>query len=541
MSEMDIQFYGERGIVNGILLDIYRDDTPKDKLDKFFGAIKLMDGSPLPWENGIDSCKWMVEPSFAQFGDPDLIAVIESGGETYALFIEAKLKDYVSSCMSLQREDGIDNLKGQSSKLNVQLSFRYRFVQAFKEAQKDASKIIIERHGEYPDRQQRKLQKEPVVDSISSFLEGVKKDNFYFIALTNDVSPENGLVNMSGNYCPPLTLTLTLKNGTCNEFVNNKSKFGILTYRVLVANDVVKYDEKEKEGLGFFHKACKMMGVKVPTENNTGNNKEIKTNNPPRIKSININDWGEWQRVAEKFVNNKSLEFSFIKRNGSYSLELGNAVVMKLMLVKQNEKDAQNGTDDKLMLGFLDSSVFDDETPPTALTVGVGERGKTFYFCPVEEHNIEKMIKLANKYYKSLIRPSESVDYWKAIPDEGIKGMLSGLQYNTGPWMSQVVADSTEDIQESNDMIPPSNELRLLIVTEDKKDLEVVMENLSALSLHALSSVQKIHLQQVHCSTGNKGDKLHFVLETNTFENRQQSPEHNIIASSWGAKWREIN
>jgi len=151
MKGMDIQFYGERGIVNGILLDIGND---KEKLNNFFQAIKLFGTKELPWENGVDSCKWMVEPSFAQFGDPDLIAVIESGGETYAFFIEAKLKDYVSSCMSLQREDGIDNLKGQSSKLNVQLSFRYRFVQAFKETQKDASKIIIERHGgEYPDRQ----------------------------------------------------------------------------------------------------------------------------------------------------------------------------------------------------------------------------------------------------------------------------------------------------------------------------------------------------------------------------------------------------
>ena len=73
----------------------------------------------------------------------------------------------------------------------------------------------------------------------------ITKKNIYFIALTNDVSPKKGLKEMEDDYCPPLTLTL--KNGTCNEFVNNKSNFGILTYRELVANDVVKYDEKEKE------------------------------------------------------------------------------------------------------------------------------------------------------------------------------------------------------------------------------------------------------------------------------------------------------
>ena len=393
--------------------------------------------------------------------------------------------------------------------------------------------IIIERDVEYPDRQQRKLQKEPVVDSISSFLKGVEKKNFYFIALTNDVSPKNGLKEMEDDYCPPL------KNDTCNEFVNNKSKFGILTYGELVCKKVVIED------MGFFGKACNMMGVKVPTENNTGNNKEIKTNNPLRIKKININDWGEWQRVAEKFVNNKSLEFSFIKREGSYSLELGNAVVMKLMLVPQNEKDAQNGTDYKLMLGFLDSSVFDDETreetTPKARTVGVGKHEKTFYFRSVEEHNIEKMIKLANKYYKSLIRPSESVDYWKAIPDEGIKGMLSGLQYNTGLWMSQVAADSTEDLEESNDKILLCNELRLLVTTEnEKREIEIVIENLPTSSLCSLGSIQNIQSYSIMLQpsiTENNGYELSISPEINTSE---KSPVQNTITCLQRIKWRNI-
>ena len=175
-------------------------------------------------------------------GDPDLIAVFESGEKKYAIFIEAKLKDYVSSCFSLEREDGIVNLKGQSSKLNVQLSFRYRFVQAFKEAQKKSSQAIIEPCHKHPDGRRRKLQKESVVESVTKFLEGV--DEYYFIALTNDSSSETVIEEMSSNFHPPL-----------NDF--DKQYFGILTYKDLINEGIVG------EKLGFFDKACKMMGVKI--------------------------------------------------------------------------------------------------------------------------------------------------------------------------------------------------------------------------------------------------------------------------------------
>lgn len=548
MKDIDIQFYGERGIVNGILLDIYQDDNPKDKLDKFFGAIKLVGAKKLPWK-GIDSCKWMVEPSFAQFGDPDLIAVIESNRETYALFIEAKLKDYVSSCMSLQREDGIDNLKGQSSKLNVQLSFRYRFVQALKETPKDASKIIIERHGgEYPDRQQRKLQKEPVVDSISSFLEGVEKKNIYFIALTNDVSPKKGLKEMEDDYCPPLTLTL--KNGTCNEFVNNKSNFGILTYRELVANDVVKYDEKEKEGLGFFHKACKMMGV-VPVantsrsheKNDSSHSQTDSPSNVDRINSIKIKKWDkDLKTLAKDFTDSKDLQFRFNTLSGSYSLKVGNEVIMKLM-----QYQPLKCADKQLMLGLLDSSVFNAKKwkgkEGQALSVGGGEHRKIFYFYPVKRDKLNEMIKLANKYYKSWLGIPEPIYVWQDIPEEGIKGTLSGLQYNTGLWMSQVTEVGAEDLEEPNDKIPLCNELRLLVITEkenEKREIEIVIANLPTSSLYSLGSVQNNQSYSIMLQpsiTENNGYELSISPKINTSE---KSPVQNTITCLQQIKWRDI-
>ncbi|HHU01942.1 MAG TPA: hypothetical protein GXZ91_02250 [Christensenellaceae bacterium] len=239
MNNMDIQFYGERGIINGILLDIYRDKNKDKKLNNFFGTIKLFDGKEVPWKDGITNCKWMVEPSFAHFGNPDLIAVFESGRKKYAVFIEAKLKDYVSSCLSFEREDGVDNLKGQSSKLNVQLSFRYRFVQAFKKAQKESSQAIIEPCHKHPDGRRRKLQKESVVESVVDFLEGV--DEYYFIALTNDSSSETVIEEMSSNFFPPL-----------NDF--DKQYFGILTYGELVKKMLLSISQKPRKNWAFLTK-----------------------------------------------------------------------------------------------------------------------------------------------------------------------------------------------------------------------------------------------------------------------------------------------
>jgi hypothetical protein len=84
---------------------------------------------------------------------------------------------------------------------------------------------------------------------------------------------------------------------------------------------------------------------------------------------------------------------------------VGGEVVIKLIQHQQNENYSQVGNNKKLMLGFSDPNVLLhesdlDETKIQALSIGVGERCKTFHFYPVEENNMDKMIGLVNKYCK---------------------------------------------------------------------------------------------------------------------------------------------
>ena len=76
MKYPDILFYGERGILNGILMDIYRNRESCKKVNTFFGAIKILNRKEVPQKH-ITSRKSLVEPELSEFGAPDLIAVTE--------------------------------------------------------------------------------------------------------------------------------------------------------------------------------------------------------------------------------------------------------------------------------------------------------------------------------------------------------------------------------------------------------------------------------------------------------------------------------
>jgi len=74
VKDMNITFYGERGLVNSIILDM-GSDLSKQK--QFLRSIKFEDNSNRNWIDKVTDFHYIVEPSFAQFGNPDLIIVAE--------------------------------------------------------------------------------------------------------------------------------------------------------------------------------------------------------------------------------------------------------------------------------------------------------------------------------------------------------------------------------------------------------------------------------------------------------------------------------
>jgi len=374
VEDVNIQFYGERGIVNGILLDINDDQA---KLEKFFGAIKLLDGTPLPWKGPITECKWLVEPCLAQFGDPDFIAVFMSQGEKYVLFFEAKREGFEESSLKIddnmktRSEEVKKKYKGQTSKLNIQLWLRHRFVQAYL-SQKGKITSINENY-KYPDGQKRKLDKPIVIDLIHNLFKEVKKDNYYFIALTNDKDCNDPWKEINEKYHPPLV-----------ENEKKTSRYGLLTYASLEKRVI-------KNSKGFYGKAKEMMNLNTPGSLNAG---EVE-----KITGMCFMDWGnarkEW---AEKFISESGVKFNTLQ--GSYSGLVRGVVEMKLMADPKNK--------DKLMIGFrsedginikLTKNIAENITP-----VQYCINGQKFFFYSFDRSQTTNMQNLALQYIDSFAR-----------------------------------------------------------------------------------------------------------------------------------------
>jgi len=179
--EIKTYFYGERGLIDSLLLDLYT--LEEDKQVILFNKI---------FKKEYKKYSIYVEPSFGQrygFGVPDLI--IKADNDLY--MIEAK-------CGSLEKEIYEKNevdFWNNSSKLNVQLLLRYRFFELLKSPCDDEKKIVKEKENDYNDSHNyRALGKEHgewIID-----IRGC--DNIYFVALTGDINEAGLLDKLKNSY-----------------------------------------------------------------------------------------------------------------------------------------------------------------------------------------------------------------------------------------------------------------------------------------------------------------------------------------------------
>lgn len=366
-----------------------------------------MDGSSPPWKGDIRNCKWMVEPHFAEFGSPDLIAVFDSNKIRYAVFIEAKLLSYNDSCLSLPQDMDFYTISGHSSKINVQLSFRYRFSEALKVALEPGSmnKSIIETSHEYLDEKMRKLNKHQVLRFIADFFENVQE--YYFVALTNDRSDELLPEIIKEENLP----TLVDKSGKKVYDTSLLGRFGLLTYDELVNKHIVNMKD------GFFGPAISMTGVnlfdqpadKLTTSIRLEADKAFKDavdnqeESQKEAQGIELNitgrkfqEWNDRERWADSFASNEQLQL--VKLDGSYSKSLLDAqgkktVVMKLMIHPDYP--------DQLLLGLYDNKRIQHDQVENLKPFWGTVNKKRFYFFPFTENQSIKMQQLAIAYMES--------------------------------------------------------------------------------------------------------------------------------------------
>ena len=103
----EIVFYGEKGILNSIVLDI-QGDIAKQK--QFIRSIILADKSKLSWVDSVHTVKCFMAPSLDQFGNPDMIMeAVTTDGEKYVLFIVTTTATYQNSALIMNQLEEKDN------------------------------------------------------------------------------------------------------------------------------------------------------------------------------------------------------------------------------------------------------------------------------------------------------------------------------------------------------------------------------------------------------------------------------------------------
>lgn len=188
-----IVHYGERGVVDTIIHYLVENQQSK----RFLQSVKWGDNAKPEWIESIESTTWILEVSLngtSGFGDPDIILVCENfEGKPYFVFIEAKVNTYLKS--AAQNSKGM--IKGYNSKINGQLSLKYRFCKAVEgwtgEGRIIESESLFTHYNIRLDENQkrpRRLAKPQVLELLRKHrFKKLDIDRCFYVAMTWDREP----------------------------------------------------------------------------------------------------------------------------------------------------------------------------------------------------------------------------------------------------------------------------------------------------------------------------------------------------------------
>ena len=180
--------YGERGVVDTLIHFLVENLESK----KFLQSIRWADGSSKDWITSIESVSWILEVSLNRmsgFGDPDIMIVCETQDKApHFVFIEAKVDTYEKAAGSNSK----GMVEGYNSKINGQLSLKYRFCKAVEEWKGKGRIIETESlFQKYKDRigenqkNPRRLAKPQVLELLRKYhFDELDLDRCFFVVMT---------------------------------------------------------------------------------------------------------------------------------------------------------------------------------------------------------------------------------------------------------------------------------------------------------------------------------------------------------------------
>ncbi len=368
---INILFYGERGIVNGIILDI-KDSIEAQKA--FLRAIKFADGNRPNWIENLSTMDFIVEPSLSEFGNPDLIIIASETDKTqHVIFLEAKVCCYEDAAIRAPA-----SYKNNASKINIQLALKFRFVEAFK---KSPNNGFIEETKEtaksYGEDLGRRLKNQSIIQMCNKFQHAA---DFSFVALTNDslgVKPFNNF-----DYIPPVF----------DRWDANCHSFGLVSYEMLEKVGVVQRNQ------GYYGNAARaFLGLPADTGKLLGS---------PKL-TANFMKWSlEQKKAAQKLVNliQTTTGCQCLKQNGSYSFKVNAVTVVKVFTDEDNS----------VVLGLRNDNLPEDYQKHLTFgiyRIGVGKNQKSFACAKFSPDNVPLMEALSDYAAKYIDKRLSAGEY----------------------------------------------------------------------------------------------------------------------------------
>ena len=215
--EVDIVWYGERGIVNAIVFAIHEGGI--EATQELLKAIAWAGNQQTDWIDDIVDASMIVEVGLSQFGDPDVILVCTTANHgVRVVFIEAKVIPYLTSAMDI----GPGMRTKFNSSINGQITLKYRCAQAL--SNWNGSSPLLEPQSIFaaylrsrgngglnePREKPRRLVKGTVCEILARHnMAGIASNQFYFVALTTDSESPFSVADFASWPYRPLFLDAT--------------------------------------------------------------------------------------------------------------------------------------------------------------------------------------------------------------------------------------------------------------------------------------------------------------------------------------------
>lgn len=198
-----LYYYSERGMVNAIVLSIYK---YKEAMFHFLKCIRTKNDDSVFKRINLEDIKEVSifnEFSLNGFGDPDLIIRVDFKNKNPQLFfIEAKVKTYVESVKEQTIfTNNSYHLKGNSSRINFQLRLKQRFVNAYNTYFNNLNDAIISCKDNDYDYKERVLKKKSIINFLNKYImKDIYFDNVFYVSMTSD--NDNPYKNINPNLLP---------------------------------------------------------------------------------------------------------------------------------------------------------------------------------------------------------------------------------------------------------------------------------------------------------------------------------------------------